>query len=204
MFAAYFNMMASSANPITVFTRASHPPLLGSFFRYPGNAARKKNGNARPVAKLAIPSTGCKPFNCTDAAKRLPTKGPTQANDVSENVSPINSVPKYPPRRDAASSFVSKLDGSVISNAPSKLNANAANTIAMNPFTHGFDASCTTPNGPTAAVTPNPRAQNSTTMPSENTIACRIPPRSFRKNETVIGIIGQTQGVKIAASPNPN
>ncbi len=74
----------------------------------------------------------------------------------------------------------------------------------MNPFTQGFDASCTTPNGPTAAVTPSPSAQNNTMIPSENTIACRIPPRSFRKNETVIGIIGNTQGVKIDASPSPN
>src|ERR1700740_1623514 len=31
-----------------------------------------------------------------------------------------------------------------------------------------------------------------------------MPPRWFRKNETVMGIIGKTHGVKIAASPNPN
>ena len=41
-------------------------------------------------------------------------------------------------------------------------------------------------------------------MPSENTSACTIPPRWFRKNETVIGIIGNTHGVKIDARPNPN
>ena len=40
-------------------------------------------------------------------------------------------------------------------------------------------------------------------MPDENTTACKIPPRWFRKNETVIGIIGKTQGVKIAARPSP-
>src|SRR5579862_4505112 len=40
-------------------------------------------------------------------------------------------------------------------------------------------------------------------MPDENTTACKIPPRWFRKNETVIGIIGNTQGVKIAARPSP-
>ena len=33
--------------------------------------------------------------------------------------------------------------------------------------------------------------------------ACTSPPRWFRKKETVIGIIGKTQGVKIAASPSP-
>ena len=40
-------------------------------------------------------------------------------------------------------------------------------------------------------------------MPSEKTTACRIPPRWFRKNETVMGIIGNTQGVKMAARPSP-
>ena len=33
MFEAYLSIAASSTNPITTFTRASHPPLLGSFFR---------------------------------------------------------------------------------------------------------------------------------------------------------------------------
>src|SRR5689334_2781184 len=40
-------------------------------------------------------------------------------------------------------------------------------------------------------------------MPDENTTACKIPPRWFRKKETVMGIIGNTQGVKIAARPSP-
>src|SRR5437870_5820037 len=124
MLETYFSIAASSTKPITVFTRASHPPLFGSFFKYDGNAAKKKNGDASPVAKLTIPSTGCAPFDCTDAASKLPTNGPTQANDVSENVSPISSVPKYPPRREALSRLVNKLDGSVISNAPSRLSAN--------------------------------------------------------------------------------
>jgi hypothetical protein len=116
----------------------------------------------------------------------------------------MSSVPTYPPRRDAESSLVSRLEGSVISNAPSKLSAKIPNTIAMNPFTHGFEPNCTTPNGPTAAETPNPSRQNSTTIPSENTSAWTSPPRWFKKNDTVIGIIGKTHGVKIAASPKPN
>src|SRR5690242_15847115 len=97
----YLSITASSTKPITTFTRASHPPLLGSIFRYEGNAASKKNGEASPVANAAIPTTGCDPCACTDDASSGPTKGPTHANDVSENVSPMSSVPKYPPRRDA-------------------------------------------------------------------------------------------------------
>ena len=87
-----------------------------------------------------MPSTGCKPLDCTDATSKLPMKGPIQANDVSANVRPISSVPRYPPRREAESSLVSMLDGSVISKAPSKLSANAPKTSVMNPFTHGFAA----------------------------------------------------------------
>src|SRR5258706_10288065 len=110
MLDTYLSIAARSTNPITIFTRASHPPLFGSFFRYDGNAAKKKNGDASPVAKLTIPSTGCGPLVWTEAASRLPTNGPTQANDVSENVSPISSVPKYPPRLQALSRLVRKLD----------------------------------------------------------------------------------------------
>ena len=40
-------------------------------------------------------------------------------------------------------------------------------------------------------------------MPREKTTACKIPPRWFKKNETVMGIIGKTQGVKMAARPSP-
>ncbi len=94
MFDAYLSIAARRMNPITVLTRASHPPLRGSFFRYDGNAARKKNGDASPVAKLIMPSTGSAPLFCTDAARRLPTNGPTQPNDVSEKVRPMSNVPK--------------------------------------------------------------------------------------------------------------
>ena len=33
----------------------------------------------------------------TEAASSVPTNGPTQANEDSENVSPISSVPAKPP-----------------------------------------------------------------------------------------------------------
>ena len=39
------------------------------------------------------------------------------------------------------------------------------NTPAINAFTQGFPPSCAIPTGPASAVTPNPSAQNSTTMP---------------------------------------
>src|ERR1051326_7324304 len=99
MLLRYFNITAISTNPMTTLTRASQPPLLGSFLRYDGNAARKKNGDASPVANPNMPTTAS--FDCAEDTSSGPTKGPTQANEVSENVRPISSVPKYPPRREA-------------------------------------------------------------------------------------------------------
>ena len=45
-----------STKPITTFTRASQPPLRGMRFRYDGKSASRKNGSARPVAKVTMPS----------------------------------------------------------------------------------------------------------------------------------------------------
>ena len=86
--------------PITTFTRASHPPLRGMRFRYDGKSASRKNGSASPVAKTTMPTSGRGRPPPTDAASSVPTKGPTQANDESANVSPISSVPAKPPCSD--------------------------------------------------------------------------------------------------------
>ena len=97
----------------------------------------------------------------------------------------------------------------VISNAPSRLRPNTRKIAAMKPLTHGFEPSCTMPNGPRIAVATRPRPENSTMMPRQKISACvtlsrRDPDGRFRKNDMVIGIIGNTQGVKIAARPKPN
>src|ERR1041385_6912266 len=124
--------------PITTLTRASHPPLLGKRFKYDGNKARKKNGRARPLEKHTMPSSGRAPPPCTEAASSDPTNGPTQANDVSENVSPMSSVPNTPPFCEARSSDVRMPEGMVISNAPSRLSPKIRNTSEIKPFTHGL------------------------------------------------------------------
>ncbi len=90
----------------------------------------------------------------------------------------------------------------MISNAPNRLKENARNTTAITPFTHGFEPSCTTPNGPTSAVTNRPSEVKNNTIPPAYTAACST--LRLRMNaETVNGIIGNTQGVNTAASPNP-
>ena len=47
-----------------------------------------------------MPISGRVPPPETDAASSVPTNGPTQANEASENVSPISSVPAKPPFSD--------------------------------------------------------------------------------------------------------
>src|SRR5258708_5175093 len=171
MLARYFSITANRMKPITTLIRSIQPPLRGSFFKYDGNAARKKKGAASPAAKLIIPAGGRDPPDCTEAVRMLPKNGPTQANEVSENVSPMINVPSNPPRRDALSRLLSNPDGSAISNAPSKLIAKIVKTSAMKVFTHTFEPSCTTPNGPTAAETPRPKPVKNTMMPIAKTAA---------------------------------
>ena len=41
-----------------------------------------------------MPASGRVPPPCTEAASSVPTNGPTQAKEASENVSPMSSVPQ--------------------------------------------------------------------------------------------------------------
>ena len=125
--------------PITTLTRAIQPPLRGSFFRYDGKSASRKNGSARPVAKVTMPNSGRVPPPDTEAASSVPTKGPTQAKEASENVRPISSVPAKPPLSDDWFRRVRIDEGMVISNAPSRLKPKAMNSAEMKPLTHGFE-----------------------------------------------------------------
>ena len=110
----------------------------------------------------------------------MPTNGPTQANDASENVSPISSAPAQPPFSEDRFNRVRMGEGMVISNAPNRLSPNARNNAAMNPLTHGLEPSVTMPNGPRMAVVSRPSPENSTTIPRQKTAACatlsRRPP----------------------------
>src|SRR5215472_14791207 len=207
--ARYLNMAASTTKPMTTFTRASQPPERGSFFRYWGKIASRKNGSARPLAKTSIPSNGRAPPPCTEAASSVPINGPTQAKEASANVRPIIRVPIVPPDSDFWLSAVSRPEGSVISNAPSRLSPKIKNTVAITALTQIFEPNCTTPNGPRIEVTARPSAVNRTTMPRQKITACetmdaRDAPCLLRKNDMVIGIIGKTQGVNMEARPNPN
>ena len=83
--------------PITTLTRAIQPPLRGMRFRYDGNTASRKNGRARPVAKADHADQRPRLAAGYRAASKVPTKGPTQAKEASENVSPMSRLPTKPP-----------------------------------------------------------------------------------------------------------
>src|SRR5262249_21765810 len=81
---------------------------------------------------------------------------------------------------------------------------NTRNTIEIKPFTQGLDPSRTTPNGPSSVVVSRPIPEKSTMIPMQNKAAWNTTARLFRKYDMVMGIIGKTQGVKMANNPPPN
>ena len=94
-------------------------------------------------------------------------------------------------------------EGSVISNAPSKL-SQRRRTPCDKRVDPKFALNMNHAERAQNAVPPIPTPQTARMMPSENTTACINPPLCPRKKDTVIGIMGNTQGVKMAASPMPN
>ena len=78
------------------------------------------------------------------------------------------------------------------------------NTSAMKAFTQTLAPTWLTPAGPSASVATSPRPVNKTMIPRQNVNACAKPPFWPTKKDIVMGIMGKTQGVKTAASPNPN
>ncbi len=205
----YLNPTASTKKPMVTLVMPSQPPDFGSLPRYDGNRPRKKNGSARPIENISIPKTGhAMPPPETEPASSAPTKGPVQAKDARAKTSPIISVGKTPLPSVNLFNEVIAPEGTVISNAPSKLAANAKKTVAINRLTQTFDPSVCMPKGPRMAETPAPRPVNNATTPTAKIEAWMTddffsPDWVETKYDIVIGIIGKTQGVKIASSPMP-
>ena len=79
----------------------------------------------------------------------------------------------------------------------------------MNKLIQTFEPSRRSPKGPSASETIVPKPVKSTTTPTQNIVAWTKegffePACVLTKYDMVIGIIGNTQGVKIASRPNPN
>ena len=122
-----------------------------------------------------MPISGRVPPPCTDAASSVPTNGPTQANEASENVRPMSSVPRKPPCREALFEprQNARRDGDF--EGAQQAQAEGDETAReMKPLTQGFEPSCTIPNGPRIAVAARPSPENSTMMPRQKTSACTM------------------------------
>ena len=144
----------------------------------------------------------------TELASKAPTNGPVQAKDASAKTRPIIRVGKMPLPWVMRFREVIAPDGMVISNAPSRLAAKAKNIRAINRFTQTFAPSVCMPKGPRTTDTAAPRPVNKAMTPTTNTVACITeaffsPDCVDMKYDIVIGIIGKTQGVKMANKPMP-
>ncbi len=98
--------------------------------------------------------------------------------------------------------------GSGISKAPNRLSAKTRKIPAMMIFTHGFAAKSEMPVAPKITAKAKPRAVNVPIIPrayaSESRSALPLTfSERFAKKDTVMGIIGKTQGVSNADAPAP-
>ena len=104
---------------------------------------------------------------------------------------------------------MSKLLETKISNIPNRLKANNINTTAIIKFIYGFEANLFNPLAPKRSAIKKPAILNERIIPREyksasiTGFACSASCR-FVKYETVIGINGNTQGVRRDNNPKLN
>ena len=191
----------------TTFTELSQPPDLGNDFIRVGNIAKRANGSANADENPNIPTAG--PIAMPDEAastNRVPIIGPVQENETNANVKAINKMLTKPVVASAfASIFVVHDAGSVKSNAPKNEAANTTNKTKKNILNQAFVERSLSALAPNIVVTRRPNIKYIITIARPYSIALIIafllPPLCFKKKLTVMGIIGQTQGVRSANSP---
>src|SRR5260370_36778676 len=82
-----------------------------------------------------------------EAARRVPTKGPTQAKDASEKVSPMSRLPRKPPLSADWLRGVRMEEGMVISKGPSRLRPKAVKSREMKALSQGLGPGVTLAKG---------------------------------------------------------
>lgn len=182
-------------NARTTFTEFNHPPDLGNPLSSDGKMAKMVNGSAKATENPSIPIIGLKPKPREASISTFPNIGPTQDRLTNINVKAMKNEPTNPPFSTLLSVFVVKLLGSVISNRPKN---DAANAIkSRKKIILGIQ--CEVRTVAKFGLRPN----NETNNPIEVYMAIIERPKTraliidfkrpdslFRKNETVIGIIG--------------
>ena len=194
-------------------TLFSQPPLLGRPFSREGNKAKSVNGRAKASENASIVIIGVQNSPCVDLISTDPTMGPVQEKETSTSVRARKNIPPSPPLSEFLSAELVHLEGRVISNAPRN---DAAKTMNMTK-NRRFGSQCVASQLKMSLVTVAPPRMRvrpmmmdigtvySKTMNSPY-IAARKRPRDLfsdplRKNDTVIGTMGNTHGVSSEASP---
>src|SRR5690554_1326876 len=201
-----FKPNASKIKAKTTFMEFNHPPDFGSFFKADGKIASNVNGAAKANPKKDIPIRGRIPPTCTASIMRAPINGPVHEKDTITVVRAIKKAPTKPPCSAFESVLFTRLPGSIISKAPKNDIAKTTKRIKNK----RFGIQCVLkilpilgPNKPKVNKAPNKANINNIDSPKNNPlrIANFLLSLPLMKNETVIGIIGNTQGVRIAAKP---
>ncbi len=203
-----FSPKASSMNPRITLTEFSHPPDFGRDVSQDGNMANRVKGSAKASPKPSIPTIGwsnCPPADCT---RTVPTMGPVQENETRTVVKAMKNGPLSPPLSACWSDLLIIQLGRFISNIPK--NQAAKNRKIKKNSTLGIQCvlmKLAIP-GPKITATIVPITAKIATMDTPKNMASN---RDFfldfspcMKKDTVMGIMGNTQGVSNAMRPLPN
>ena len=201
-----FSESANSRNAKTTLKLVIQSPDFGALLSHCGNKANSENGKANATAKPNIPTAGANRLFPAASTSKVPMIGPVQEKETITSVKAMNNMLKNPPvERALLSSLVDQLSGSVISNKPKKESANSTKIIKNIIFTTALVLKSFRAEAPNSIVTNRPKPTYNMIMLSPYNAALRKPLSvRLRKNDTVIGIIGHTHGVKIAIKPPNN
>ena len=179
---------------------------MGKDCNQPGNMANKAKGIAIAMENPAMPTTGAMILP-DDAAstKRNPIMGPVQENDTMVRVRAIKKIPQNPDPEAFRSVPVLQPAGSVIWKTPKKERAKKTSIRKKRILTIALVDSALSAFAPNIRVMPKPIATYTAMMDRPYANASRtaffLLDERFIKKLTVIGMIGQTQGVKRASNP---
>ena len=177
-------------------------PDFGAFFNHCGNIAKRENGIANAMAKPNIPIVGASKLRPAASTSKVPMIGPVQEKETMTSVNAMSNILTKPPvERALLSKAVDQLSGKVISKRPKNDNAKTTSKRKKKIFTIALVLRSFNAEAPKSNVTNKPKPTYNTMILIPYRIASLFPPPFFKKKETVIGIIGHTQGVKMARRP---
>ena len=172
-----------------------------------GNMANSVNGKANAIEKPNIPTAGAAMLpDVENSASSSPMIGAVQEKETSTSVNAIRKIESSPLVAEALlSTELVHLDGSSSSNHPKNDTANTTNTRKMMMLKTAFVDKLFNPLPPEIRVMRNPSSTYITMIDTPYVIASRMPFALslflFRKKLTVIGMIGQMQGMSTARRP---